>query len=193
MFGRTKSSNTDQVQYDQPTSTGVPASEPPARDAVTDRRTIVTDAHPWSPLQIVGLVIGIGYVVLGIAALVRTGFDTSNIYRPHDVVWKLPHSPLLAVIEIGFGVLVILGSVVPPGLRSLLGLLGAGALAFGIVVVIETVPNRLNDWLAVTHRSGWLFVISGGVLLVAAIVSPVFYMGGERRRDRTVIRDHVMT
>jgi hypothetical protein len=48
-------------------------------------------------------------------------------------------------------------------------------------VLIQTVPNTLNDWLAVTDRNGWLFLIAGGVVLLAAIFSPVF--GGSVRRE----------
>ena len=154
----------------------------------TDDRTVDVAMPPWSPLQLVGLVVGIGFGVLGIAAIARTGFDTSHIYTPHDVVWKFPHSPLLAAIEIGFGLLMVLGSVVPAGARAFLGLLGAIELAFGIVVLTESGPNRLNDWLAVTHRSGWLFLITGAVVLVASIVAPV--LGGVRRERRIVQRDH---
>ena len=40
----------------------------------------------WSPLQIIGLIIGIGAGVLGIAAVASTGFDTDHIYTPHHVV-----------------------------------------------------------------------------------------------------------
>src|SRR5205085_576705 len=72
-------------------------------DAVEERR--VTDPTPWSPAQIIGLIVGIGFTVLGIAAVATTGFHTDHIYTPHDTVWRLSHSPLLAVCEIGFGVL----------------------------------------------------------------------------------------
>jgi len=85
--------------------------------------------------------------------------------------------------------LMVLGSVVPAGARAFLGLLGSISLAFGIVVLTESVPNRLNDWLAVTHRNGWLFVIAGAVVLVASLVAPVF--GGVRRQHRVVQRDQV--
>ena len=61
------------------------------------------------------------------------------------------------------------------------------SLAFGIVVLVEAAPNRLNDWLAVTHRNGWLFTAIGAVVLLAALLSPVF--GGVQRRDRLVQRD----
>jgi len=157
---------------------------------VAEGRTVEATMPPWSPLQIIGLIVGIGMGVLGIAAVARTGFDTAHIYTPHDLVWKLPHSPLLGVIEIGFGLLMVLGSVVPGGWRSFLALLGAISLAFGIVVLVEAAPNRLNDWLAVTHRNGWLFTAVGAIVLLAALLSPVF--GGVQRHDRAIQRNAVM-
>jgi hypothetical protein len=58
------------------------------------------------------------------------------------------------------------------------------------VVVIGDTPSRLNHWLAVTHRNGWLFVITGAVVLLAAIVSPVF-VPASRRRHRVRHADPV--
>ena len=120
--------------------------------------------------HILGLIAGIYFTVLGIAALSSTGFDPDHIYTPHHMVWQFPHSPLLALIEISFGVLLILASVL--GATSLLAFLGAISLAFGIVIVTDASPDRLNRWLAVTHRSGWLYLIVGAVLLLAALVTP---------------------
>ncbi len=164
----------DEAYDDQPTRT------------VEERDTTGAHMAPWSPAQIIGLIVGIGFVVLGVAAVVRTGFDTSHIYTPHVVVWHLSTSPLFAVIEIAFGVLMIFASVVPGGSRSLMGLLGAIALAFGLVIVVGSTPTRLNHWLAVTHRNGWLFVIVGAVVLLAAILSPVFGGGRSHRHVRVV-------
>jgi apolipoprotein N-acyltransferase len=139
----------------------------------------------WSPAQLVGMVAGIGTTVLGFVALARTGFNTDNIYSPHALAWRLPHSPLMALIEVGFGVLLIVGSVVPGGVRSLIALLGAVALSFGIVVVSMTPPDRLNHWLGVEDKNGWFFVVVGGVLLLAGFVSPVF----TTRTHKHVVRD----
>jgi hypothetical protein len=139
----------------------------------------------WSPAQIVGLIVGLGFVILGVAALARTGFDTSHVYTPHDAVWNLWHSPLLGAIEIGFGALMIVASVVPGALRTLMALLGVIAFGFGLVVLLDVAPHRLNKWLAVTHRNGWLFLVVGAVVLLAAFFSPVFG-SGSRRRTRYV-------
>jgi hypothetical protein len=140
----------------------------------------------WSPAQIVALIIGIGITVLGFAAVARTGFDTDHIYTPVDqVLWRMPHSPLFALIEVGFGVLVILSAVVPGGARGFMALLGAIALCFGLVVLIESTPNRLNHWLGVVDRNGVFYAIVGGVLLLAAILSPVY----TTRSRRHIVRD----
>jgi hypothetical protein len=141
----------------------------------------VADPTAWSPAQFVGLVVGVGVTVFGIIAVARTGFDTSHIYSPHTKVWNLPHSPLLALIEIGYGVLMILASVVPGGLRTLMGFLGAVALVFGIVVLAGP-SHRLTHWLGVAHSNGVFYTVIGAIVVVTAMVSPVFFIGGTRRR-----------
>jgi len=156
---------------------------------VSERRASATRTRTWSLAQIIGLIVGIGYTALGIAAVVDTGFDTDHLDTPHQLVWSFAHSPLLGAIEIAFGVLMILASVIPGGARVSLALLGAIALIFGIVVLAASNPNRLNDWLATTHRNGWLFLISGVVVLLAALFSPNFG-GGSRsvvREDERVV------
>jgi hypothetical protein len=140
-------------------------------------------AIAWSPAQLIGLVVGVGFTVLGIVAVVRTGFDTSHIYTPRVIVWHLAHNPLLAMSEIGFGVLMIIASVVPGGLRTLMGLLGAAALVLGIVVLAGP-SHRLTHWLGVGHSSGLFFTIIGAVVVLAAVISPVFFTGGQRRFSR---------
>src|SRR3954447_5658833 len=139
-----------------------------ATEEIVDDRSTYAEGPAWSPAQIIGLIIGIGFVVLGVVAVNKTGFNTDHIYTPHDDVWRFPHSPLLAVCEIGFGVLVILASVVPGGARFALAFLGAVALVFGIIVLANGWQDNLNHWLAATHRTGWLFTIVGAVLILAA-------------------------
>jgi hypothetical protein len=156
------------------------------RSAVVERRTHEYPA--WSPAQIIGLIIGIGMTVLGIAAVAQTGFDTADIYQPHDMVWGLPHSPLLAVCEIGFGALMIVASIVPGGLRWLMALLGVIALGFGILIMVDSVRDDLTRWFGVSeNRSAWFFVVVGAVSILTALLSPVFY---PRRRHEVVdVRD----
>ena len=164
--------------------------EPAVDRQAVDRQVVdETDVRPssmpmWSFAQLVGLIGGIGFAVLGIAAVAKTGFDTDHIYTPHVVVWHLPASPLFAVIEIAFGVLLILASIVPGGARPILAFLGAAALVFGIVVLTTSDTSHLNRWLASTRRTGWLYTIYGAVLLLTALIAPTF--GRSRTRARRV-------
>jgi hypothetical protein len=153
-------------------------------DAVEERPA--SEPTVWSPAQIIGLIVGIGFTVLGIAAIATTGFHTDHIYTPHDTVWHLSHSPLLALCEIAFGVLMIIASVVPGGSRELMAFLGAISLAFGIVILTNAAQDNIAHWTGVTHRNGWLFAIVGGVMLLLALLSPTFVAGGTRRQRRVV-------
>jgi hypothetical protein len=165
--------------------------DPPDADVVQERRVHTTTTSAWSPAQVVGFVLGIGFVVLGITAVVQTGFDTSHIYRPHEIVWHLPHSPLLAVCEIAWGVLMVIASAVPGGARGAMALLSAISLALGVVVLVQSLPNRLNHWLAVTNRSGWFFLGVGIVGLLAALFSPTFGRAVRTTREHSRVHDAV--
>jgi hypothetical protein len=156
-----------------------------ANEEIVDDRSTEVSGPVWSPAQLIGLIIGIFFVVLGVVAVNRSGFDTDHIYTPHIAVWHLPHSPLLAVSEIGFGILVILASVVPGASRVAMTILGAIALVFGIIVLANGWQADLTHWLAASHRTGWLFTIAGAVLILTAWLMPVF-VPGMRRRHRHV-------
>jgi hypothetical protein len=140
----------------------------------------------WSPAQFYALIVGIGFIALGVAAVASTGLDNDTLYQPQDRVWGLWHSPLLGLIEIGVGVLMVVAGVVPGGLRTLMAFLGAAALAFGIVIFIDAARDDLHEWLGVTTRSGWFFTIVGAVTLIVAMVSPVIVPSARHRRVRHV-------
>jgi hypothetical protein len=125
--------------------------------------------------------IGLFFALLGGIALARTGLDLNDVHDPHRVVgwgdWH--HTPLLALTELGFGVLMLVAAVVPGGWRTLLGLLSAMAIGFGIFVVADAMPGRLHTWLGAHHANGWLYVTTGAIGLVATMFSPVLW---RRRR-----------
>ncbi|MBV8159670.1 MAG: hypothetical protein JO265_01990, partial [Acidimicrobiia bacterium] len=80
----------------------------------------------------------------------------------------------LAIGEIVFGLLMIGAGVVPGGARGLMTFLGILALAFGIAVLVAP-----GDFMA-EEATGWAFIVAGGVSLLAAAVSPVFFTGNRR-------------
>jgi hypothetical protein len=143
--------------------------------------TVEREARPriWSPAQFVALAIGVGSIVLGAVALFDTGFSTSHLYEPFERVWSFGHTPLLAISELGFGILMLLAALRPVSGRALMSLLTAGALGFGIVILADVWPRRLHDWFGVEHRNGWLFVIAGGIGLAFALFAPTFVHAGK--------------
>src|ERR1043166_6564896 len=101
--------------------------------AIWDRgHRIETETHrPW---QAVTLLLGLAAVVVGVWALVRTGFSTDHPFRPERVVLGLHHSPALAMGEIVAGVmLVLLGRNVILS-RAVTGLIGMASATFGVLI-----------------------------------------------------------
>jgi hypothetical protein len=160
----------------------------PEEEVIVEAGTGV--AHPWSPAQIVAVVIGIGYVILGIAALARTGLPVDHMMTPQHEVLGFRHSPLLGSIEIVFGALLIIAGVVAGAARSLMAFLGVVATTFGVLVLVDVAPNRLHRWLGVGDPYGWLSVAAGVVLLLAAFFSPEF---ARTTRTRTARHERVIS
>ena len=146
---------------------------PVAESGVATRRTVV-ERPPWSPAQLVALVIGIISTVIGVIALINTGVHphAMDVVRTDGPLWQ--HTAWLAIGEIVFGLIMIGAGVVPGGARGSMTFMGILALAFGIAVLVA--PNDLRA----ENTTGWAFIIAGGVSLLAAAVSPVFFSGDRR-------------
>ena len=164
-------------------------STPPVDDVASERYAIYERRSSRIP-QIIGLVVGVGFTVLGIAAVARAGVNTDHIYTPQTFVWHLWQNPLMGLIEIAFGVFVVLSSVESGGTRAAQAFFGVVAFAFGLIVVLNVAPNHLFHWVAVTHRNGWLFLVAGLVLAIPALLTPDVVeqrVEGERPANRRVV------
>ncbi|MEP6624384.1 MAG: hypothetical protein ABJC79_08070 [Acidimicrobiia bacterium] len=151
------------------------------------REPVIT--RTWSPAQVVAIVVGAAFVGLGIAALGKTGFTVDHVMRPARDVGGFRHTPLLGATEVGLGAFLLLSGIVAGGLRSLMAVLGVGAAALGVLLVTDVAPNRLHYWLGVGHRYGWLAIVVGAVVLLAALISPNFThttSANHLRRQRVV-------
>lgn len=141
---------------------------------------------PWSPAQIVALAFGVFYLILGAIALANGGVGGSGFTSNHVTALGFDQTPLLGVIELIFGLLMIMAGAVPGAGRGLMAFLGTLALGFGVVVLAASAS--LYDGLGATNGDGWLYLITGVITLVAAIAAPIIF-NGERRRvayDRDV-------
>jgi hypothetical protein len=151
---------------------------------VTEERAVAR--APWSPAQLVALVIGLAFVVMGGVALARTGLTFTPIH--YAQVAGFGHTALLAIIEIVFGVVVLAAGAMPGADRGGMIFAGVVALAGGLIIAIQ--PSSFHRVLGVDGSSGWLFVIAGVILLFAAMVSPVFATARSGavydRRDRPI-------
>ena len=125
---------------------------------------------PWSPAQLISGAIGLFLTVLGGMALARTGLG--DLTAPETTVLGFGHTPLLGLIEVVFGLFLMLDAASAFASRGMLIGFGAIAAAFGLIVVIE--PGAFQDWLGVARNSGWLFLGIGAGAFVLGSVSPVF-------------------
>jgi hypothetical protein len=158
---------------------------------VRRRGVAADDVSVRNPARYVALAVGVAAIVFGAFALAETGFDPDHLRRPHESFATFHHTPLLALIEIGFGVgmlVAALGTFVGRGLMAALSL---GALGLGIAAAADLWPSRLHGWLGVHDRNGWLFVVVGAIGLAAAVLLPVTrrrrVVEVERERERAPV------
>jgi hypothetical protein len=155
-----------------------------ADDAVVRREVV---RAPWSPAQIVALVIGAILTVLGGVALARTGLNF-DVDAARTTVAGLEHTALLAVIELIVGLVLIGSASVPGAPRGTMSFTGVTLLLLGIIIAIE--PGGTHRALGTSSGHGWLWALLGLILLVSSMVSPVIYDADRRSyvRRGTLIR-----
>jgi hypothetical protein len=157
-----------------------------ADDAVAEGEVVHHRADverpPWSPAQLIAVLLGIVFLVVGGISLARTGVHTNNMnaHFANTPLWD--HTAWLALGELFFGLLLLGAGVVPGGARGLMTFLGMIALAFGIAVLVA--PTSLGTYTAADSGTGWAYIVVGAILLVAASVSPIFFTGDRRAYGR---------
>src|SRR5579864_4696193 len=94
--------------------TGV-AGDPYAEGrAAYETNSMAVERQPWSPAQVVAIVLGIVFVVLGGITLARTGIN-SHVTSDHVSVVGSVQTQLMGYIELVYGALLLaVGSI--PGL-----------------------------------------------------------------------------
>jgi Domain of unknown function (DUF4383) len=152
-------------------------------DVVQDR-----PGHIWSPAQLVAVVLGGAAIVFGAFGLADTGLDLGHVDSPHEVALGFHTTPLLALVEIAWGVLMVIAAIRPVAGRALMVLLGTAATVFGALILFDAWQHRFHDWFGVHDDNGWLFLAAGVVTLLAAFVLPVVTTPGQRVvRERTTV------
>jgi hypothetical protein len=145
-------------------------------------------AEAWNPAQVIALGIGVGYLLLGLAGVARTGVPLAHLDRPYADVVGFRHSPLLGLAELGVGALLVVAGLVAGGARSLMMLLGTLITSFGVMLLVDIAPGPLHHWSGVAGPYGWLSVIVGVFLMLTARFLP-----DVTPQDRAGARGHVVT
>src|SRR5262249_50823804 len=71
-----------------------------------------------------------------------------------------------------FGALLVIAASFPAFGRVLTAILGAASLAFGVIVLADGWTHRIDRWTAANDTTGWVAVVTGAVLLLAALLLP---------------------
>ena len=125
------------------------------------------------------LLAGAASLVFGLGAVALAGL-AGSITEPVVRVFTFDHTPLLGVIEVAAGVVLILAALIPGG-RWVAGLIGAGAIAGGALILAEYEWTQTE--LAAEERFGWVAIAIGAAAYIGAMVAP-------RRRDRALVSEH---
>lgn len=161
--------------------TGVPGDPYAEGRAAYETNSMAVERQPWSPAQIVAIVLGIVFVVLGGIALARTGIN-SHVTSDHVSVVGSIQTQLMGYIELAYGALLLAVGSIPGAGRGGMSFLGILALVFGIIVVAQ--PSSFHHALGIGSGYGVFLIIIGAILAITSMVSPI-YWGFSRRSGYT--------
>jgi hypothetical protein len=117
-------------------------------------------------------VIGLASCAFGIWALVETGVDTDQLYRPTETVLGMTQTPAVALVELAFGLLVLFSTLVPVVGRAMFAVLGAAAIAAGVIIVADWWQATTTDFARSDETLGWVYIGVGAVAFLAAMLLP---------------------
>ena len=116
-----------------------------------------------SPGQVIAGVLGLVIAVIGIMAVARGGIDGSmNV--PAVRTAGLDQSAMLGAIELGIGLLLILGAL-SYAARGLIVTVGV-VMVLGGVLIGAAGTTILRD-LGTVHGTGWVIMVGGIIAIVA--------------------------
>jgi hypothetical protein len=123
----------------------------------------------WSGAQFIAGAIGLFLTVVSGVALARL-LPAESLTDDTVTVAAMGFTVIMAVIDLLLG-LALIGAAGRP-LESRTGMIsiGAGLLAFGMVILIE--PEALRSALGVGRASGLIYVIVGILAVIAGIAAP---------------------
>jgi hypothetical protein len=118
----------------------------------------------WNLGSVLVLLAGAALAVLGIVAAARTGIN-GTWYRPVEEVAGVPHTPLLATVEAGVGVLLVIA-----GLAAARGLAAFVCIAVAITTGVAAIePGLFAEQLALEHWWAMTLTAAGAAFAVLSM------------------------
>ena len=154
------------------------AERGPAADEEVAEERIDLVKQRWSLGTALTTLAGAALIALGIVALLRTEVD-DTWYRPVEQVLNIDHTPLLAAIEIGVGVVLVLLGL--SGARVLSALVCLAVAVGATVVAVD--PSEFREELAMERWWAITLAVAGAVLALLLMASRP---GKVERHYRTV-------
>ena len=141
-------------------------------DTVDSRMTTSVRERHWqfAPGQIVSLAAGLGFLIVGIVALLRAGIG-DDLSTPVVEVLGFTHTAWLGLAEIGVGLFLIAAGADYRG-RAVSVFIGAALVVAG--VVIASAADELPTELGIEEGMGVPLAIVGGIVALSALVLPAF-------------------
>jgi hypothetical protein len=141
-------------------------------DRATERRWAL-DAS-----DVISLLAGLLFVVMGLLALVDLGFKDFPSEATADV-FGIAQTQLVGIVSIVLGLLLIAGC----GSIGRSTTIFAGAITLVVGIVVVAAYDQLDATIATEKAYGWLAILTGIVVLVAAIAIPSVATRHERVVD----------
>jgi hypothetical protein len=133
-----------------------------ADDIRSETRT-ATSRVVVSPGQVVAGVLGLVVAIIGVMTVARAGID-SSMNDPIVRAAGFDQSALLGAIEVGLGLLLILGAL-SYAARGLI--IGVGVImVLGGVFIGAASTDILRD-VGTVHSTGWAIMVAGSIAIVA--------------------------
>ena len=152
-------------------------------DAPDDRELVYR--FRWNPTQVVVVGVGILLMVLGGIALARAGADgIVDAVTPEVAVGPWHRTPLMASLELGLGLVLVVSGAQRLAPRSLYRVAGALGFVFGVVLIAQ--PATFDSVLGAARASGWLYAVLGAGFLGLGFGAPIVF---ERERVSTLADD----
>lgn len=161
-----------------------PPGVPESSSTYQSSESVAVQRQPWSPAQLVAIIPGILFVVLGGIVLARTGIGFNHLTSVHVAVAGSTQTQLMGYLELIYGALLLVVGSIPGAGRGGMSFLGILAVVFGIIVVAQ--PSSFYHALGIGNGYGIFLVVVGAILAITAMVAPIYWGFSRRYGTRSV-------